>query len=601
MDRQIDTDKITINFEGREIRCRAGISLAAALIDSRQLEFRDAGDGDMRGLFCGMGVCQECRLTVNGQHGTRACMTAVRESLKVSRQLRYPSPSVPSGPLRVGGDHEILEPDVLVIGGGPGGLIAASIAAESGADVVLLDERSIAGGQFYKQPLSFDEVPESLANDRQFAEGRALIQRAQRSGATILLGCTVWGAFAPNDFTVFDGDCSRIYRPKRTIIATGAYERGLPLPGWTLPGVMTTGAAQTMMRSYGILPGRRVLVAGNGPLNLQVALEMKKAGANVVAVVELANAPGPASFVSGLRMMRNAPGLTLNGVRYLAALRRCGVPMWYRQGLSSIEQTETGLRARIGRIGQDRIDPELALDVDTVCMGYGFQPNNEILRSLGCRHAYDENRGHLVTKRTPSCETDISGIYAVGDCCGLGGALAAQEEGAIAGCASIRSLGMALPAGLLRQEKSAMKKLSRHRAFQTGLWRVFAAPRYQAELAKPDTVICRCENVSLQTVEDAIADGNPSIGTVKRRTRLGMGACQGRYCVPVAAAMIAKRDSCPIGEFSYFAPRLPLKPISIANMIKTSADSIVGHAVLGKKNETGLNGYSQEQAKESDS
>jgi len=572
VDRKKVTDKICINFEGREISCRAGVSLAAALTDAHELDLRDAGDGDMRGVFCGMGVCQECRLTVNGQHGTRACMTAAQESLKVSRHVRHPSAGAVSEPRIDGHGCEILEPDVLVIGAGPGGLIAASVAAESGAEVVLLDERPIAGGQFYKQPLSFDDVPKSLSRDRQFADGRALIERAQCSGASLLSGSTVWGTFAPNEFAVFDGECSRVYRPKRTIVATGAYERALPLPGWTLPGVMTTGAAQTMMRSYGVLPGERVLIAGNGPLNLQVALELRRAGANVVAVIELAEAPGPASFMNGLRMMLSAPGLTLNGVRYLAALRACGVPVKYRQGLVSIEKTQAGLKAWVGRIGQDGIDAENSFEVDAVCAGYGFQPSNEILRSLGCSHRYDENRGHLMTKRSPVCETSVSGIYAIGDCCGLGGALAAREEGIIAGSASVRSLGLSLTTQQEENERHALERLPRHQAFQSALWRIFAAPRYQAELAKPETLICRCEKVSLKKLEETIADGNPSVGTVKRRTRLGMGACQGRYCAPVVAAMIAKRDGRPVDEFSFFAPRLPLKPIRIADILNSATD-----------------------------
>jgi NADPH-dependent 2,4-dienoyl-CoA reductase/sulfur reductase-like enzyme len=335
---------------------------------------------------------------------------------------------------------------------------------------------------------------------------------------------------------------------------------------------MTTGAAQTMMRSYGVLPGKRVLVAGNGPLNLQVALELNRAGANVVAVVELAGAPGPASFMSGLRMMLNGPGLTLNGIRYLVALRACGVPVKYRQGLTSIEKTQAGLKVRVGRIGQDGIEPENSFEVDAVCAGYGFQPNNEILRSLGCSHSYDENRGHLMTKRSQVCETSVSGIYAIGDCCGLGGALAAREEGIIAGSASARSLGFSLSAQQEINESHAMERLPRHQAFQSALWRIFAAPRYQTEFAKPDTLICRCENVSLQKLEETIADGDPSIGTVKRRTRLGMGACQGRYCVPVAAAMIAKRDGRPVDEYSFLAPRLPLKPIRVADILNRTVD-----------------------------
>lgn len=564
------TTKVT--FEGREIRCRSGVSLAAALTEAGELILREAGDGDPRGLYCGMGVCQECRLSVNGRHGTRACMTVVTESLQVTRQAGNPPPESSSGSVVGAGDYEVVEPDVLVIGAGAGGLTAASVAAEAGAEVVVIDERPKAGGQFFKQPLSFDDVPRSLSKDRQFADGKALIERAERCGVKFQFGTEVWGAFAPNDFAVFDGDCSRVYRPKKTVVATGAHERGLPLPGWTLPGVMTTGAAQILLRSYGSLPGERVLVAGNGPLNLQVALELKRAGVDVVAVVELAPSPGPSSLLDGVRMFLNAPGVTSIGARCLTGLKASRVPVLYRRVLTSVEKHDGALRARIGQVGRNGIDADRSFDADVVCVGYGFQPNNEILRNLGCRHGYDDNRGQLVADRNAEFETSVESIYAVGDCCGLGGAPAACAEGAIAGSAVARSLGLVPASRLVQQEKLAIKRLRRHRAFQAALWRIFSAPRFQAELASPDTLICRCEKVSLQEFEEALADGDPSMGTIKRRTRLGMGACQGRYCAPVAAAMIAKRDGCPVDEFSFFAPRSPLKPIRIADMLKATVD-----------------------------
>lgn len=560
--------RATIEFDGREIPCCDGLSLAAVLNGAGELELRQAGDGDTRGLFCGMGVCQECRVNVDGEV-LRACMTSATDAQVVTRHARHAAPGSAAAPASAGGDHEVVEPELLVIGAGAGGLAAASVAAEAGAGVTVVDERTIPGGQFYKQPSPSASLPDSLAGDPQIAAGRSLIDWAERSGASLSLGTVVWGAFASGELAVFDGSCSRIYRPQRTVVATGAYERGLPLPGWTLPGVMTTGAAQVLLRSYGVLAGRRILVAGNGPLNLQVALEMKRAGAESVAVAELARAPGPASLMDSLSMAIAAPRLTLNGIGYLAGLKRAGVPVFFGQGLASVEQAGDALRAHIGPGDADGIEAQRALDVDRVCMGVGFQPNNEILRSLGCRHRFDDARGQLVTERNDDCETTVTGTYAVGDCCGLGGAPAAREEGVIAGCAVARSLDRALPDRIVEQERQARRDLKRHRAFQAALWRMFRAPRYQAELARPDTIICRCENVRLAELEAALADGDPSIGSVKRRTRLGMGPCQGRYCAPVTASMISRRDGVPVDEFSFFAPQSPLKPIRIADIVST--------------------------------
>ncbi len=558
---------LSFSFEGREIRCRPGVSLAAALTAAGEFALRETASGERRGLFCGMGVCQECRVKVDGRSGVRACMTPANAGCSVARETSPVAMAPDGAPIDNPDAHEILKPELLVIGAGPGGLIAASIATEAGADVVVLDERSICGGQYFKQPASTDLLPDSLAGDKQLADGKALIERTLRSGARVISGAEVWGAFAPREFAVFDGARTTLYKPMRVIVATGAYERALPLPGWTLPGVMTTGAAQSMLRSYGTLAGRRVLIAGNGPLNLQVALELQQAGADVVAVAELAEKSNLAWLLHGLRMGLSAPGLSVNGIRYVAGLKRLGVPVLYGQGLNRIEKISTGLEAWLGPVRENGIDARDPYEVDVVCMGYGFQPSNEILRSLGCRHSYDEARGYLVTDRDSNCETSVRGVYAIGDCCGINGAPMALQDGVIAAIAAILSLERTVSVQHRKEYKRAVRNLRRHRTFQSALWRIFAAPRFQTELANADTLICRCENISLADIDHAIEEAGGSIGTIKRRTRLGMGPCQGRYCAPVVADWMAKQSGRPIDEYSYFAPRSPLKPLRIADIL----------------------------------
>ena len=433
-------------------------------------------------------------------------------------------------------------------------------------DVVLLDERPRAGGQFHKQPALRDDLPASLAADRQMSQGKALIDRVRQSGADVRLNAEIWAAFPPNEFAVFDGQQSLTYQAQRVIVATGAYERGLPLPGWTLPGVMTTGAAQTMLRSYGILPGKRILVAGNGPFNQQVSLELKRAGANVLAVAELAAKPGLWALPISARMLVSAPRLTFDGLRYVASLSTHGIPVLYQSCLLSVERAAGGLRATIGKVGDAAGAATQSFDADVVCMGYGFQPNNEILRLLGCRHSYDPRFGHLRTDRTSSMETSVAGVFATGDCCGLGGAPAARAEGVIAAVAVLESLERPVADDVARLCARKRKELQRHRNFQAALWDLYAARRYHSELATPDTLVCRCENVSLRDIEAAL-DVEADIGSIKRRTRLGMGPCQGRYCAPIAAELIAARTDTPVQEFSFFAPRSPIKPIRITDIV----------------------------------
>jgi len=532
---------MNLQFDGVEIPARRCESIAAALTRAGIFEFRNG-----RGVFCGMGVCQDCVVDLDGR-AVRACMTEVAGPHRIRSRSAPDAPPATLPPIEIE-KIPVVTPEVLVIGGGAGGLSAAAAAAEAGAAVVLLDERARPGGQYYKQPAR-DGRP--AHDDRQFADGRALIARARQAGVQIIGKAEVWGAFTPLDLAVLDETGFSIYRPRRLIVATGAYERGLPVPGWTLPGVMTTGAAQTLLRSYDVVPGRRVLIAGNGPLNMQVAVELARRGVEVVAVAELAPRLGPRGAAALWGMAITSPGSLRDGIAMLAELQRRRVPVLFGHALLGVDVREGGLVARLG---------SGSFEVDAVCMGYGFLPSNELLRALGCRHGFDARRGHLITERDADCATTVPGIYAVGDCCGLGGARAAAAEGVIAGVAAA---GRAPPPGLVRERDMARRDLARHRRFQDALWRLFAAPRPQP---MPDAIVCRCQSVTFRDIEAALLEGLPSIGELKRRTRVGMGSCQGRYCAPLLAELLAQRQFRKLDEMALFAPRAPVKPVTISEI-----------------------------------
>ena len=562
------TDSVAIDFQGRAIRGRRGETVAAALTAAGERELRETKSGERRGLFCGMGVCQECLVEIDGRGNQRACMTKLDRPCSVRRQSHLASTvDLPPPTHQPVEDGDVLTPNVLVLGGGAGGLNAAAIAARAGARVLLVDERPQSGGQYYKQPLH-PAGHSALPDDAQFAGGRALIAEAEAAGVVFLRGAQLWGAFEPLELMIFDGQASRLCRPQRLIVAAGAYERGVPFPGWTLPGVMTTGAAQTLLRSYAVLAGRRVLVAGNGPLNLQVALELARAGAEIAAVIELAGRPGVSAAAALLKMLTSTPGLAMRGRAYLAEVKRRGIPLLHRHVIASVERAGDRLRAQVTPWpAADGDASTRSYEVDTVCVGYGFMPSNEILRALGCRHAFDAERGHLVTERDGDGLTSVAHVYAVGDCTGLGGAPAAEVEGIIAGLAAARSLGLAPAAGQEQAVARARRQLRRHRRFQSGLWELFRAPRLLTELASPETMICRCEEVTLAEIESGFDPGTQSVGAVKRATRAGMGRCQGRYCGPVLAALAASRRGLSLDEAAHWAPRPPVKPIRIADIV----------------------------------
>ena len=538
------SDGFGFTFDGHAVSARSGQSLAAALTEAGQRALRQTASGGSRGMFCGMGVCQDCLVTVDGVPNRRACMTLAEPGQRVQTQVAL-APLSDAVAKAVPARH--IAPDVLVIGGGAGGLNAAIAAAGAGARVVVLDERKVPGGQYFKQASGNAPVL-----DGQQAEGHALVARAIASGAEIIGGVEIWGAFdGPLILAEHQGG-ALVARPGKVIVATGAYERPRMVPGWTLPGVMTTGAAQTLWRSYRTLPGKRVAVCGSGPLNLQVALELAMGGAEVVLVAETAAAPWQRP-VAAMALALAGPGLAAKGVQFMLGLRRRGVPVRHTTGLVLVETEGTALRATF----KDGAGRETSVVVDVLCMNDGFEPQNEILRLFGAKMTHDPQFGHLRCDRDDQMQTSVPGIYAVGDCAGLGGAPAAAVEGRIAGLAAADA---AVP-GALHAD------LARHRRFQTRLWALHSPGPRSLATTPHDTIICRCEEITLGQVRAGLSDKPGHAGTLKRATRLGMGRCQGRYCGAVAARLVAEAAGQPVNDHSHFAPRVPVKPVSIAAIL----------------------------------
>lgn len=549
----------TFEFDGAPVTAWPGESLAAALTSAGILGLRHTRQGEQRGVYCGMGVCGECSVLVDGVQ-RRSCLEPARPGLRVVAMpalapVRPPADETPVA------TAEILTPDVLVIGAGPAGLSAARVAAAVGLNVLVVDERAKAGGQYFKQPgEGFVTAPGGA--DAQFGEGAALIDAAKAAGARFLAGATVWGAFGLDHIAVATADASYVVEAKRLILSPGAYERAHPVPGWTLPGAITTGAAQTLLRAYQTAPGKRVLVAGNGPLNLQVAHELRRAGVEVVAVAELARRPGPRHFPQLAAMAIASPRLVADGIAHVGALALGGVPLCYGHVLTRIEGDTRVERAAIAPIHPGgRIGAERWFDVDSVCSGYGFLPQSEIGRALGCAYDADFPSG-LVARRDEEGRSTVREIFIVGDAGGLGGARVAIAQGEIAGAAAARDLGAAPSRGA----SSAQRMLRRHAAFQQALWQLYRPTASTVGLADRGTQICRCEAVDRAAIERLLDGGVATLGSLKRASRAGMGRCQGRYCGATLAALIAERSGEAIAADAYFAPRTPFKPVAVARL-----------------------------------
>lgn len=555
--------------DGKRLSAVEGESIASTLTANGIRKFCESRECDDRGLFCGMGVCFDCRVTVDGRAGQRACLTSVRSGMEVETESRFSSR--PSYTGSAPADRE-AECSVLIIGAGPAGLAAAEAAAQRGIDVAVLDERPYPGGQYYKPLAPSHRFTDGRPFDRQFRDGLGLVRRVKELGVHIRSETLVWDAQVEVSGEIvvraLDGQGSINWTAQKLIIATGAFERAWPVPGWTLPGVITTGAAQTLARSYQIMPGKRILIAGNGPLNLQVAADLAVAGANVVGVAELASRPGPAHLTDALTMLRTRPDLVWQGLGYLAKLKARGVSVRYGHALVRIEGADKAERAVIAKIdnsGRPIAGSEIAFDVDAVCLGYGFSPASEIGRLVGCEHVVDRRSANaLIADRRADNRTSNPNIFVAGDAGGPWGAHAAIVQGVLAGKAAASDIAHSRGiAGTDAGDNALDGRLKRELVFQNALWRVFAAPRHLPASIDEQTVICRCENVSYGAVKRAIAEGASDIPTVKRQTRCSMGRCQGRYCASIVATLLEENTEATLSARTFSRMQTPVRPVGL--------------------------------------
>jgi thioredoxin reductase/bacterioferritin-associated ferredoxin len=448
--------------------------------------------------------------------------------------------------------------DVVVVGAGPGGIGAAVEAARAGLLVALIDENRAPGGNIYRaSPTEFSPAP-----TRDQRRGQPLLRALDGLPVRRLMGVTVWGAFEPCVLeAAVDGEGLTI-EAKAVIVAAGAYDRAVCVPGWTLPGVLTVGGAQTLLKTQRLLPGRRFLFAGTGPLLLVVAAQYAEAGAEVVAVAEAA---GTAALASHASALLSAPGLIADGLRYRWTLFRRRIPWLAPAVLARVDGSGEVESATIAVPGAER-----TFAVDTVCIGYGLVPAVELLQLIGCSLRHDDAAGVWVPCRNEDFETTVASVFAVGDGAGIGGALAAADEGCIAGLAAARRLGAATDAQAAERKRRARRRLSRLARFRRAMDAVYRVPPVLLDRAAGDTIVCRCEDVSRRELEEAIADGARTPGQLKAWTRAGMGPCQGRMCSPNTTELLRRATGASTAQLGPPSIRPPIKPVAVEALISRS-------------------------------
>ncbi|MCP1510687.1 MULTISPECIES: NAD(P)/FAD-dependent oxidoreductase [Pseudomonas] len=444
---------------------------------------------------------------------------------------------------------------VVIVGAGPAGISAARTLLDHGIRACLVDEGLRGGGQIYRrQPEGFQRTARQLygfeaskaeAVHRTLDELAPLIDYRPRT--------LVWNA-EDQRLDLLTDDHADSLEYSRLIVATGATDRILPVPGWTLPGVYSLGAAQIALKYQGCAIGERVALCGSGPLLYLVAYQYAKAGATVVAVLD--SAPFSAQC-RALPALLGQPATLAKGLYYRAWLTAHGVPVHQGATLAQIdgEQRVSGIRWGTH-----------TLACDAVAFAHALRSETQLADLLGCAFAWNPlNRAWLPT-RDSAGRSSVEGVYLAGDGAGIMGADAAQMAGERAALALLEDAGIAIdqqrPAALERQ-------LARIQRFRQGLESAFPFPEHWAAQAPDRLMVCRCEEVSAGDIRAVVDEGHWEINRVKAHCRVGMGRCQGRMCGLAAAEIVAERSGRNVEDVGRLRGQAPIKPLPFGVQVQT--------------------------------
>ena len=452
--------------------------------------------------------------------------------------------------------------DLAIIGTGPAGMAAATTAAELRLTVAVLDEQPEPGGQIYRgiERLAANRPRHLEWLGPDYAAGLELTRAFRSARLDYLPGAQVWQLGADGRVFYQRAGATGILTARKVLIATGAMERPFPVPGWTLPGVLTCGAAQTLLKANGVAPQGRFVLAGSGPLLLLLAAQLVRAGVRPAALLEtgvhrfaaLAHLPG----------MLASPRYLVKGLALLREIRSAGIA--YHRGVTrlTIEGDEKARAVEFVCDGKTQ-----HLPVDHVFLHQGVVPNGNLGLSAALAHEWDAMQRCFRPRLDLWGRSSAPSVLVAGDAGGIVGAEGAALMGRLAAFAAAADLGRLSEAECSSRARQVRKTLARLRAARPFLDALYRPdPRWTAP-ADPQTIVCRCEEVRAGEIRKLVTEQQcPGPNQLKAFARCGMGACQGRLCGLTVVELIAEARGVPVEQVGYYRIRPPVKPVTVGDM-----------------------------------
>jgi len=458
--------------------------------------------------------------------------------------------------------------EVAIIGSGPAGLAAAGYLSRQNINSCIIDEQSEPGGQIYRSLGRADSSLVSILGD-DYRAGKALFDVLDSPNVRMISEASVWDINAERRIYYSQRGRAATLDAKFIILATGAMERPMPFPGWQLPGVMTAGAGQILLKSASLLPARPLVLAGSGPLLLLLATQYLRAGHHIDALIETTGRE------QRLNAMKNAVGAFAKpdylgkGLSMIRALKRHGVH--YIKGARELKATGDGA---IDTVHCVTATGDHEISCETLLVHAGVVPNVQLSRLLGIEHRFDSLQRCWQAVTDKYGFTDIDGIAIAGDSAAITGAEAAALSGQIVAGRVLQKLKNQPDHGSPDSNADAdlRKRLNRHRRFRPFIDSLYAP---SAEFLNPvdETIVCRCEEINAASIREYVRLGCLGPNQTKALGRCGMGPCQGRFCGLTVSEIIAAERGVGVEDVGYYRIRPPLKPITVAEFASLDADA----------------------------